>query len=128
MEVHTDSVLLQLTLLLLLLLFVCQVACAAYCIAIAHLINNPRDATGAIQAAQHWLQQRLAQQTSPDAATQPISSNSYYDAPDLFIVGPEVWETVLNWLAEATADEGGPGPAVEEQAGFLKWGFVHAFR
>lgn len=36
------------------------------------------------------------------------------------------WETVLEWLAEAQQD--GPGPEVHQAAGYMKWGFVHAFR
>ncbi|KAF6251910.1 ADP-ribosylation/Crystallin J1 [Scenedesmus sp. NREL 46B-D3] len=35
-------------------------------------------------------------------------------------------EAVLSWLGEAQQD--GPGPEVYHAAGFMKWGFVHAFR
>jgi hypothetical protein len=36
------------------------------------------------------------------------------------------WEAVLGWLGEAQQE--GPGPEVEHAAGYMKWGFVHAFR
>jgi hypothetical protein len=39
---------------------VLQDACAAYCIAIAHLINHSKDAAGAIAAAKAWLEQEAA--------------------------------------------------------------------
>lgn len=35
--------------------------------------------------------------------------------------------TVLTWLEEALRDTG-PGPEVKEMMGFMRWGFVHAFR
>jgi hypothetical protein len=34
--------------------------------------------------------------------------------------------TVLGWLQEAQAP--GPGPQVHKLMGFMRWGFVHAFR
>lgn len=120
----------------------CQLACGSYCIAIAHLINNPRDAAGAIEAARQWLQRGLAQQADSSTATelnssQIASSGSCSSrgcephgaqASDLAKADAVCWKTVLSWLTDATVQASGPGPAVHEQAGFLKWGFVHAFR
>jgi hypothetical protein len=36
------------------------------------------------------------------------------------------WEAVLGWLGEAQQE--GPGLEVQHAAGYMKWGFVHAFR
>jgi hypothetical protein len=79
-----------------------QVGTAAYSIAIAHLINHTRDARGAIAAVTAWLHSQLA----PDVA--------------------QAADTVLDWLSEAQA--AGPGPRVYKNMGFMRWGFVHAFR
>lgn len=84
-----------------------QVGTAAYCIAIAHLINHPRDAHGAIAAVKAWLQQHQQQQQSQPQQLTAVA-------------------TVLGWVDEAQA--GGPGPEVYKNMGFMRWGFVHAFR
>jgi hypothetical protein len=36
------------------------------------------------------------------------------------------WDAVLGWLCDAQQE--GPGPEVQHAAGYMKWGFVHAFR
>ncbi|KAF6253657.1 ADP-ribosylation/Crystallin J1 [Scenedesmus sp. NREL 46B-D3] len=124
-----------------------QVASAAYCIVIAHLINHSKDAQGAIAAANTWLQNGLAaalQQVTPPGGTHSSTSGgsassaqpgsqascehdvSADSAADVKPKAAAAWEAVLSWLGEAQQD--GPGPEVYRAAGFMKWGFVHAFR
>lgn len=91
-----------------------QVGTAAYCIAIAHLISHPRDAQGAIAAARNWLQDQQQQENS--SSTQPSEGEDAAAAAN----------TVLGWLQEAL--QPGPGPQVQRNIGFMRWGFVHAFR
>jgi hypothetical protein len=86
--------------------WVVQVGTAAYCLAISHLINHPRDAQGAIAAATGWLQ--LQQQQQQQAGLS------------------RALRTVLGWLDQAQA--AGPGPKVYSNMGYMRWGFVHAFR
>jgi hypothetical protein len=83
-----------------------QDASAAYVLALCHLIEHPGDAAGAVFAASSW-----ARGGGGDGG----GGRGGGAAPE-----------VVAWLAEAAAP--GPGPAVEAQEGFLKWGFVHAFR
>ena len=78
-----------------LLLLLHQDATAAYCIAIAWLINHSDDAGGAVTAAEGWASQ--------------IAN-----------------EEVQGWLREAA--EPGDGPSCLHMIGFVRWGFVHAFR
>ncbi|WIA34941.1 hypothetical protein OEZ86_013222 [Tetradesmus obliquus] len=125
-----------------------QLATGAYCLAIAHLINHPRDAQGAIAAATAWLQQGLAAalQQGPLPGSNPSSasgssiagsssagssaSREHDDAPADGAApcskAAAAWGTVLGWLGEAQQE--GPGPEVQHAAGYVKWGFVHAFR
>jgi hypothetical protein len=86
--------------------WVVQVGTAAYCLAISHLITHPRDAQGAIAAATGWLQ--LQQQQQQQAGLS------------------RALRTVLGWLDQAQA--AGPGPKVYSNMGYMRWGFVHAFR
>lgn len=192
-----------------------QLATGAYCLAIAHLINHPRDAQGAIAAATAWLQQGLAaalqqvgrpaalvarmrqaplaallsrhacswhamqhniyaavcmvQSSSREAAAADKNLLCHPDMTSHTLQGPlpgsnhssasgsssagsssagssasrehddapadgaapcskaaAAWGTVLGWLGEAQQE--GPGPEVQHAAGYVKWGFVHAFR
>ncbi len=72
----------------------CQHASAVYCIAIRHLVMNPADASGAVNAARSWAEQ-LAN------------------------------DEVLEWLSLAID---GLNPGYSPHQGFVKYGFVHAFR
>jgi hypothetical protein len=107
----------------------CQVATAAYCLAIAHLINHPRDAQGAITAVRAWLlqyQQQAQQQQQQQAQQQQQQQQGRTLRSDAAKGPAAAVATVLEWLEEAQAE--GPGPEVQTNMGFMRWGFVHAFR
>lgn len=99
----------------------CQVATAAYCLAIAHLINHPRDVQGAITAVKTWLLQYQQQQQVQEQQQQGRTLRSAATTGPAAAVA-----TVLEWLDEAQAE--GSGPEVQTNIGFMRWGFVHAFR
>lgn len=102
---------------------------------------TPRDASGAVLPPNTHPPNTPTQHTPTYTHTQDASAAYLLalthlishpgDAPGA-VAAAEAWaaahaaKEVVGWLAEAAAP--GPGPAVVEAAGWLRWGLVYTFR